>query len=245
MGDIKARVFVKEPVNKGKQIVLKDKDYNYLVNVMWLRVGDPLALIDGKNGEFVGKVLSIKKKECVIDVGECVRRFEQLPELILAFAPIKRIEMIAEKGTELGVTEFLPVMTRRTVVRKVNMERFRSHIKEAVEQCERLDMPVLQAVVKFDKFINGLSADDVVVLCDERMSRGVGGSPSKVLNGIKAKNIKGKVYVLVGPEGGFSENEFETIKRFSGAYSVSLGHRILRAETAVVVILALVQEHLF
>jgi len=101
MSSIKARVFVNEPINKGKQIVLKDKDYNYLINVMWLRVGDPLILIDGMNGEFVGKLLTIEKKACVIGVGECVRRFERLPDLVLAFAPVKRIEMIAEKGVHM------------------------------------------------------------------------------------------------------------------------------------------------
>lgn len=243
MSKIKARLFIKESISKGKQIVLKDKDYNYLINVMRSKIGDSISLINGKDGEFLGKIVAIEKRACIVHADEQIKKFTKLPDLYLAFAPIKRIEMIAEKGTELGVTEFLPIITQRTIVKKVNTNKFQARIKEAVEQCERLDMPAIREITKLPKFINTLQKDDILILCEERSDSNKS-KASEILEKLKQKGIKGKVYALIGPEGGFNPAELDIIKKFSGTHSISLGNRILRTETAVIAILTLIQEHL-
>ncbi|MFC1659188.1 RsmE family RNA methyltransferase [Pseudomonadota bacterium] len=243
------RLFVPEILAKNKQISIKDKKYNYLINVMRRKVGGGLVLINGVDGEFSAEIIEIKKGNCVVRVVENVGTFKKSKDLYLGFGLIKRIEFIAEKGTELGVTEFFPLITQRTVIKKINSERFKANIIEAVEQSERLDLPKVNKLLKLKNFIESLSDRDFLIFCEERSKNNK--KAYEVLIDLKKKieekkpDCLGGVYILVGPEGGFSKEEVELVKNFQNTYSISLGERILRAETATIVILGLVQDVLF
>jgi 16S rRNA (uracil1498-N3)-methyltransferase len=211
------------------------------------KVGDEIILINGVDGEFLGKIIDIKKKSCDIEIKRQTKEFKNPQNLCLAFGLIKRIEFVAEKGTELGVTEFLPLITQRTIIQKFNKERFEANVIEAVEQSERLDLPKIHDVIKIQKFITSLCENDYLIFCEERS--GNSKKAYEILLDLKKKisekeNKKscGKIYIVVGPEGGFSEEEIKLIKSFKNTYSVSLGEGILRAETATIVILGLVND---
>jgi len=238
----KIRIFIQNSINEGNEIILKDKDYHYAIKVMRAKLNDGIIIISNRNGEFFGTIIAINKKDCTIKINSKVRSFQETKSLFLAFAPIKRIEMIAEKGTELGITDFIPIQTRRTIVSKVNSDKFLSHVKEAVEQCERLDMPSLHEIIKLPKFLEILQPNDILIFCNERTDS-TENNAIKVLQRLKQEYKKnGNIYILVGPEGGFSTEELFIIENHKNAHSISLGSNILRAETAVISAITLVKE---
>jgi 16S rRNA (uracil1498-N3)-methyltransferase len=160
----------------------------------------------------------------------------------LAFALIKnvRIDFVAAKATELGVAKFQPILTQRTIVDKINVERFKANIKEACEQCERNDFPQVLDLKKLNKILTDKSAQDkIFILCDES---GEALKASEVLRKIAKTNKE--IVILIGPEGGFSEDEFLQMRVLKNLFAISLGPRILRADTAMISALTLVQEFL-
>jgi 16S rRNA (uracil1498-N3)-methyltransferase len=218
-----ARLYVAPPLSAGVLVVLDGGQANYLGNVLRLKVGDPLLLFDGVSGEWLASVAEAGKKRMSLAVVQPTRPQEEAPDLWLAFAPIKkgRVDWLVEKAVELGVTRLQPVITQRTIVDKHNIYRMRAQIDEAAEQCGRTSLATIDAPLKLDAFLRGLDGSRALYFADE-----TGGAP--------ATNAfaPGSATLLTGPEGGFTPDEAAVIRAAPRATAISLGPRILRAETA-------------
>jgi 16S rRNA (uracil1498-N3)-methyltransferase len=219
-----------------------EADFEYLTKVMRQKVADEILLFNGIDGEFLGHITQIEKKFLLVVLKQKISQLKKVPNITLAFALIKnvRIDFLAAKATELGVASFQPILTQHTIVDKINPERFRANIKEACEQCERNDFPQILDVKKLDKFLNEATiSEKILILCDES---GQGSKASEVLPAIGFTDKE--VVILIGPEGGFSKAEFAKMRELKNIYPISLGPRILRADTAMIAALTLVQEFL-
>lgn len=206
----------------GAAVPLDKAQANYLGNVMRLGEGGSALLFDGANGEWRCTVVEASKKRMTLRADEQTKAQEIVPDVTLAFAPIKkgRIDWLVEKAVELGVKRLQPVITDRTIVRDVKAERLKAHIIEAAEQCGRTALAALEAPVKLDAFLAGHDASPLY-FADEN-----GGEPATKIFAAPPATI------LVGPEGGFTEEERTAIRACDGATAISLGPRILRTETA-------------
>ena len=240
---VKIRLFVAEKIlNEGHVIKLMEADFEYLTKVMRQKVADEILLFNGIDGEFLGHITQIEKKFLLVVLKQKISQLKKVPNITLAFALIKnvRIDFLAAKATELGVASFQPILTQHTIVDRINPERFRANIKEACEQCERNDFPQILDVKKLDKFLNEATiSEKILILCDES---GQGSKASEVLPAIGFTDKE--VVILIGPEGGFSKAEFAKMRELKNIYPISLGPRILRADTAMIAALTLVQEFL-
>lgn len=219
----------------GPLILGKDQSH-YLANVMRAKAGDDVLLFNGRQGEWRGRLETVAKAGVVVAVAEQTRPQAAEPDLWLLAAPIKKdcIDLVAEKAAELGASLLWPVVTRRTVTSRVNTERLAAHMVEAAEQCERLTVPQVREPLALDKVLAGWDPARVVLFLDESG----GGAP---LVQVLADLPDGPLAVLVGPEGGFAPEERALLARLPFARPVGLGPRILRAETAAIAALAVVQ----
>jgi len=192
---------------------------------MRLKAGDPVRLFDDRTGEWLATVAIAGKRDLHLDVGERLSPREPVPDLWLCAAPIKkgRVDWLAEKACELGVDRLVPVVTRRTVVDRPNVDRLRAHIVEAAEQCGRTALPSLSDPVKLPDLLRGWPAHRHLFFADEQ-----GGAPA--FDAMRER--PGAAAVLVGPEGGFDDAEREMIGAHPCSVGISLGPRILRADTA-------------
>jgi 16S rRNA (uracil1498-N3)-methyltransferase len=242
----KIRIYVKiVSIVENTIVEVESNDFNYLTKVMRKKVGDEISIFNGKNGQWLAKIIQISKKSCQIQAITQEKQQYNPPKITLAFAPVKnvRIDFIAAKATELGITKFQPIITHHSIVDKINLERFNANIKEAAEQCERLDLPEILSPVKLDSFLKKLGQDKILILCDES---GSGKKANKILskiNLIQKENLH-EIIIFIGPEGGFSSQEFERFNQLSNLNKISLGPRILRADTAIISATTLVQEFL-
>ena len=223
------RLHVAPPLSPGVLVTLDGGQANYLGNVMRLKLGDEVLLFDGQSGEWLASVAEVGKKRMSLGVARQTRPLEAVPDLALAFAPIKkgRVDWLVEKAVELGVARLQPVITQRTVVDKLNLERMRAHIVEAAEQCGRTTLASIDAPVKLDAFLRGLDGKRALYFADE-----CGGEPAA------SAFARGPATLLTGPEGGFTPEEASAIRSAPGAVAISLGPRILRAETAALAAVA-------
>jgi len=221
------RLFVETPLGLGTVVALDGNPAHYLVSVMRVKVGETVLLFDGKSGEWAATARDVRKRDIVLECVAQTRPLEIVPDFWLCVAPIKkgRIDLIAEKACELGVAQLRPVLTRRAVVDKLNLDRLRAHLVEAAEQCGRTSLPELAEMVKLDALLRDWPADRHLFFADE-----TGGTP--IADALA--NHRGPAAFLVGPEGGFDPQEREAIRGHSAAVPVSLGPRILRAETAAI-----------
>lgn len=237
MTAIKARLFVPDDLATGAEVALVADQAHYLRHVLRLNEGDAVALFNGRDGEYRSSIAAAGKKECRLRVAEQLRPFQPPADIWLCFAPIRqgRIEMIVEKATELGVARLLPVLTRRTQMHKVNAERLTAHAREAAEQCERLDVPEVAAAIPLDVLLAEWPAGRRLFLCAERHAA------TPLLQAAQAWPASAPCALLVGPEGGFAPEEFAIAQRQAGVVPVTLGPGILRAETAVIAALAILQ----
>lgn len=226
------RLFVDESLAGGKSIALPPAQSHYLSGVMRLRAGDTLRLFDDRTGEWLATVEEAGRKSVRVTIGEQLAPREAVPDLWLCAAPIKRgrIDWVAEKACELGVARLLPVLTRRTVVDKLNLERLRAHMVEAAEQCGRTALPVIGEPVTLAMLLDTWPADRQLVFCDETGGESLAGTLKP-----------GPAAILIGPEGGFDAAERDRIRGLPQAVGVSLGPRVLRADTAAVAAIALWQ----
>lgn len=225
------RLFVPEPLAPGPRR-LDGPPAHYLLSVMRLREGDPVKLFDDRTGEWLATVSAAGKRDLTLDVTERLRPREPVPDLWLCAAPLKkgRVDWLAEKACELGVDRLVPVVTRRTVVDKPNTDRLRAHMVEAAEQCDRTALPSVAEPVKLPALLRDWPAERTLFFADE-----TGGEPA--LAAMRAR--PGPAAVLIGPEGGFDEEERAQIRALPQAIGVSLGPRILRADTAAAAAVAL------
>ncbi|WP_341910893.1 16S rRNA (uracil(1498)-N(3))-methyltransferase [Ferrovibrio terrae] len=233
---IKARLYVTDALSTGGTVALDDDQAHYLRHVLRLGPGDAVALFNGRDGEFRAVIAEAGKKACRLTVEALLRPQVPATDLWLCFAPIKqgRIEMIVEKATELGAGRLLPVITRRVQMQKVNAERLFAHAREAAEQCERLDVPAVAAAVTLETLLADWPADRRLFVCVER---------AEALSLLAAAQaVTGPCALLIGPEGGFAPEELARIAALPQVVPVSLGPRILRAETAAIAALAILQS---
>lgn len=226
------RIFSAEELYEGQVLALTDKQCHYLANVLRLSVGAEFFMFDGKNGEFEVQIEQISHKKGLVKVCHKVKDFESSADIWLLFAPLKKdnTDIVIQKATELGVRRIQPVITDYTNSEKVRLDRFQAQSIEAAEQCRRTDVPEIMPAVLLKDLLRNWPADRVLFFLNEK---GADGSFLDVLE----KN-KGKAAVLVGPEGGFSSAEAEFLLQHPLVRPVSLGPRILRAETAAVAALS-------
>ena len=234
------RLFVKGALQHAGSIPLQDMQRHYLINVMRLRVGDTVALFNGEDGEWQGRVANVGKNDCIVEIGCRLRA--QRPEAgpWLAFAPLKKTctQFVVEKATELGASRLLPVFTRRTATDRVNLQRLRSYAIEAAEQSNRLTLPIILAPLVLGDLLANWPDDRQLLVMD---CSGNGAPLLGVLSTICALVEEGRQKppgLLVGPEGGFAEPELDDFASLPFVTSVRLGSRILRAETAALAALA-------
>jgi 16S rRNA (uracil1498-N3)-methyltransferase len=220
---------------------IKDNDFCYLIKVMRKKLDDKILVFNGIDGLWLAKLTKIEKKYCQITIIlQIIEQYYPKP-ITLAFAPIKnaRIDFVAAKATELGTTKFQPIITNNTIVNKINLERFSANIKEAAEQCERLDLPQILEPTKLTNLLKNLTKNQLLILCDES---GAGKKASDILPKINSANQE--IIIITGPEGGFTTTEFAQFNELTNIHKISLGPRILRADTAIISALTLVQEFL-
>jgi 16S rRNA (uracil1498-N3)-methyltransferase len=215
-------------LSQGTAVELDPRQANYLGNVLRLKEGAQVLVFDGISGEWVARISEASKKRMILVVDQLSRPPESIPDLWLAFAPVKRAQTdwLVEKATELGASRLLPVITRRTIAERVRVERLESIAIEAAEQCGRTRVPQVAEPVQLARFIEELDPARHLYFADES-----GGE--SLLSAFR----EGPAAILVGPEGGFTSEERAFI-RGSGACAVSLGPRILRAETAALAALS-------
>lgn len=221
------RLFVTTTLLQGARVPIEGNQAHYLLNVMRLKVDDGVLLFDGHSGEWYATVHEARKRDALLVVEKQTKPPETVPDFWLCAAPIKkaRMEWLMEKATELGVAEIHPVLTRRSVVDKINPDRLTSQMVEAAEQCGRTSLPRLHVAKSFKQFIADFPTDRTLFFADEE-----GGAPLAQAIALNP----GAAALLIGPEGGFDNVERDSVNQHSRTVPVSLGPRILRAETAAI-----------
>jgi 16S rRNA (uracil1498-N3)-methyltransferase len=217
------RVFVRQPLSEGANVELDRGQANYLGNVMRLGLGAELLVFDGRSGEWLARISGTGKKNMALTVERKTREPEAIPDVWLAFAPVKRAhtDWLVEKATELGAARLIPVMTERTVAERVKLKRLEAIAIEAAEQCGRTVLPDIIAPVMLKQLLDDREGSRTLYFADERGGESAAGAFRP-----------GPALILCGPEGGFTDEERATIRAAQSTIAVSLGPRILRAETA-------------
>ena len=223
------RLFVEATLSEGAGVSLDGPQANYLGNVLRLGVGGQVLLFDGASGEWIATVAQTTRKSMQLTVERRTKVAEAVPDLWLAFAPVKRTQLdwLVEKATELGVARLMPVVTRRTVVERIKGERLRSIAVEAAEQCGRTMLPTIDEPVALERLLKERDPGRMLYFADE-----TGGEPRATAF------APGPGLILTGPEGGFTPEERAMIRAAPGVKPISLGPRILRAETAALAAVA-------
>ncbi|MBB4641818.1 16S rRNA (uracil(1498)-N(3))-methyltransferase [Rhizorhapis suberifaciens] len=221
------RLYVDAPLADGVSVALDGNPAHYLISVMRVKEGDIVLLFDNRSGEWAAEARNIRKRDLSLNVLQQTRPLETVPDFWLCAAPIKkgRIDLVAEKACELGVAKLQPVLTRRAVVDKLNSSRLQAHLVEAAEQCGRTALPQLAEMVKLSDLLRQWPQGRHLFFADEQ-----GGTPMAEA----LADRKGPAAFLIGPEGGFDEEERAAIRAHPAAVAVTLGPRILRAETAAI-----------
>jgi 16S rRNA (uracil1498-N3)-methyltransferase len=223
------RLFVDAPLGEGARVELDAGQANYLGNVLRMKEGAELLLFDGASGEWLARIAEAGKKRMTLAVDQRTREAEAIADVRLAFAPVKRsqTDWLVEKATELGVAQLIPVTTARTIVERVKLERLRAIAIEAAEQCGRTRLPAIAEPLSLSQLLKSRDTSRTLYFADE-----TGGEP--VATAFKP----GPAIILTGPEGGFTDEERAAIRGTSHTTAISLGPRILRAETAALAALA-------
>jgi 16S rRNA (uracil1498-N3)-methyltransferase len=223
------RLFIREPLGAGATVALDPGQANYLGKVMRLGVGAEALLFDGTNGEWIARVAEVGKKRMTLVAERPGRPQESVPDLALAFAPVKRQETdwLVEKATELGIARLEPVTTQRTIVERVKLERLEHIAIEAAEQCNRTCLPTIAEPVTLKQFLAARDSARTLYFADED-----GGTPARTAF------QPGPATILTGPEGGFTDDERAMVRAAENVVAISLGPRILRAETAALAAIA-------
>ena len=225
------RLFVEQPLAPGP-LRIDGPAAHYLLSVMRTAPGDPVKLFDDVTGEWLATAVQVGRRDLTVDVSTRLREREPVPDLWLCAAPLKkgRIDWLAEKACELGVDRLVPVVTARTIVDKLKTDRLRAHMIEAAEQCARTALPALDEPVKLAAMLRDWPAERTLFFADEA------GGDSAVA---AMRAHPGPAAILIGPEGGFTDAERAMIREHSQAIGISLGPRILRADTAAAAAVAL------
>lgn len=232
----KLRLYVEAPLGAGAEVVLEEGQAHYLLHVMRAKAGDRLNLFNGRDGEWGAEITAVAKRNCTVTCRGLIGPQTEVPDLWLVFAPVKKTpaDYLTQKATELGVRLLQPVFTRRTIVTRVNTERMTANAIEAAEQSGRVSVPEIRDAVAFDKLLGQWPAGRRILFCDE-----AGDAPS--IASALASEPGGSWAVFTGPEGGFDPAERALLRAQPNVTAVSLGSRILRADTAALAALAVWQ----
>ncbi len=226
------RLFVAGPLAEGLAISLDGPQAHYLGKVMRIAEGDAVILCDDLTGEWAARAVSVSKRDVVLTTETLLRPREQVPDFTLCAALLKkdRFDLVLEKACELGAARIQPVITRRCVADKLNLDRARAVLTEAAEQCARTALPELAEPLKLDALLKGWQATCALFFADE-----AGGEPAAPAFAAHS----GPAALLIGPEGGFDDAERMAIRALPQTRAISLGPRILRGETAAIAATAL------
>ncbi|WP_170367570.1 16S rRNA (uracil(1498)-N(3))-methyltransferase [Ruegeria arenilitoris] len=234
----KIRLYVDHPLGAGQSVPLTREQAHYLFGVMRLAVGGQVALFNGRDGEWLAQVAEAGKRGGTLSCLEQTRPLQLPPDLWLLFAPIKkaRTDFIVEKAAEMGAAKIMPVQTAFTNSERIRQDRLQAHAVEAAEQCGGTFVPEVCDLQRLDKLLDNWPDDRQLMFCDEAEA----GSALRL-----AAQDKGLPWaILIGPEGGFSDTERQRLKNLPFTHVVSLGPRILRADTAAVAAMTLWQQTL-
>ena len=248
MKDAKVRLYVDHPLGAGQSVPLDRDQAHYLFGVMRLTVGARVLVFNGVDGEWRAEVVSAGKRTGELNCQEQTKPLQLPPDLWLVFAPIKkaRTDFIVEKAAEMGAARIVPVQTEFTNSERVRQDRLQAHAVEAAEQCGGTFVPEVADLQKFDRLLADWPSDRRIMFCDEAevgraslslIAAGAEDGPDGTGRGTPWA-------IFIGPEGGFSDRERERLKAMEGSVTVSLGPRILRADTAAVAAMALWQKTL-
>lgn len=231
------RLYYPDDLFTSHNVVLNQGQIHYLRHVLRVEIGHPVILFNERDGEWSGVITELSKSNLHVTIGDQIRPAVNPPELSLLFAPIKHdpLTFLIEKATELGVKHFYPVTTERCNISRVNKERLKSNVIEAAQQCERFDIPTIYPLMRLSEVLASWNVQVPLFVCQER------GSPLSITQSIQNLPFRAAVGFLIGPEGGFSPAEFSYLQSFSFVQFISLGPRILRAETAALVAIACYQ----
>lgn len=234
------RLFVDAPLAEAAEVALSAEQANYLVNVLRLAEGAGLLVFNGRDGEWRARIASVRKRAVVLALEALTRPQSGGPDVSYLFAPLKRsrLDYMVQKATEMGVARLQPVLTRRTIAERVNIERMRANVVEAAEQCGVLRVPEVLQPARLDAVLTGWDAARRLVVCDEDAEVA---SPLAALAPLEPGT---PLAVLIGPEGGFAPEERQALLAHPCVTRLSLGPRIMRADTAAVAVLALVNAAL-
>lgn len=233
------RLFVPHDLDEGVDFSADRAQSHYLAHVLRMEEGAELLVFNGRDGEWRARVSAVTKKGVQLAVETPERTQPPAPDLVYAFAPLKvgRLDYMVQKAVEMGAGVLQPVVTQHTQQAKPSLEKMQANIIEAAEQCGVLSLPMLRPPVKFDAFLAGWEDGRRLIFCDEDAT---GDAPLPILQAVKEDRIG----LFVGPEGGFSQEERLTLRALPFVTAIPLGPRILRADTAAVAALALVQATL-
>jgi len=233
------RLFVDAALAPGETVALERSQSNYLGNVLRLSAGDSILAFNGRDGEWQASIAGRKRPDSLTIVAQS-RPQDRLPDLAYVFAPLKhaRLDYMVQKAVEMGASSLQPVLTRFTQVSRVNSERMRANVIEAAEQCGILSLAQVAEPVTLDRYLGQRGAQRLLVFCDEAAD------VADPLQALRGEAASGGVDILIGPEGGFAEEERAILLRQPRTLRLSLGPRVLRADTAGVAALALVQAAL-
>ncbi len=227
----KIRLYVEHPLGAGQSLVLTRDQAHYLFGVMRLGAGARVALFNGRDGEWLAEVAEAGKRGGVVAVLEQSAPLHRPPDLWLLFAPIKkaRTDFIVEKAAEMGAARIIPVQTDFTSAERVRRDRLQAHAVAAAEQCGGTFVPPVSGLEKLGPVLEGWPGGRRLMYCDEALA-----GRSSTLKGVLAAQAAGPWAILIGPEGGFSDRERARLHALAFTHPVSLGPRILRADTAAV-----------
>jgi 16S rRNA (uracil1498-N3)-methyltransferase len=232
----KLRLFVEAALAAGETVALERSQSNYLGNVLRLAAGESILVFNGRDGEWQAAIGGRKRPDSLTIVAQ-TRLQDRLPDLAYVFAPLKhaRLDYMVQKAVEMGASSLQPVMTRFTQVSRVNSERMRANVIEAAEQCGILSLADVVEPVPLDRYLGQRDQARLLVFCDEAAD------VSDPMQALAKLTAAGGIDVLIGPEGGFADEERAILLRQPKILRLSLGPRVLRADTAGVAALALVQ----
>lgn len=228
------RLYVEADFRAGAALDCTPSQANYLGNVLRLGVGDDVLVFNGRDGEWLAEITAAKRGAVALTAREQVRPQSDGPDVHYLFAPLKkaRLDYMVQKATEMGAAALRPVMTRRTNAERVNIERMRANAVEAAEQCGILRLPEVFEPEKLADVMRGWDAGRALIFADEAAP------VASPLDALRAAP-QGPLALLIGPEGGFDPAEREMLLRLPFVHAVSLGPRVMRADTAAVAALAL------
>lgn len=235
------RLYLDADLAAGTHLPLDKDQAHYLLTVMRRKAGDRVRVFNGQDGEWQAEIVEAGRRNATLAIGEQTRPQVSVPDLAVYFAPVKkaRTDFIVEKATELGARSITPVMTARTIADRVKVERMEAISREAAEQTERLDLPQIGPPVSLTTLIGSWDGNRTLIFCDEGGDEaekpwgGQAGRAQPIADALKSA-VEGPVAILIGPEGGFAPEERALLRAESFVLPVTLGPRILRADTAVV-----------